>query len=198
MKQITTIITIAFLCLYNCNNNDKSPLTCQDELDHKCWSKSGSTRRSIELPVSTFSGYELKLKPGFNDSTLHFDLPLSEDDTVKIGRFDIDIYSNIEKAKLDLLDFLYSIQSNVELPRLSKNAFLFGDVAFGKDRECIFFVFFTQDNVRIIIDAQTNIAKELAQKIVNIILNSPVGKTGNPKSSFIITNEFLQAFLAGL
>ncbi|MBC8182654.1 hypothetical protein H8E88_16260 [candidate division KSB1 bacterium] len=108
MQKVFATLIIALLCLYNCDK-DKSPLTCQDELDLKCWPKNGTIRRSIELPVNTFLEYELELQPGFNDSTIHFDLPLSEDDTVKIGRFDIDIYSNIENAQLALLNFLYAI-----------------------------------------------------------------------------------------
>ncbi|MBC8182653.1 hypothetical protein H8E88_16255 [candidate division KSB1 bacterium] len=54
---------------------------------------------------------------------------------------------------------------------------------------------FTRENVRVLLRAPTKEAKELAQKIDSIILNSPVWKPGNPKPFLIITNEFLQAFL---
>ncbi|MBC8182644.1 hypothetical protein H8E88_16210 [candidate division KSB1 bacterium] len=108
MKRLLNITVIALLCLYCCEK-DEFPLSCNDDFGYNCWPKNGTIRRSIELPVNTFLEYELELQPGFNDSTIHFDLPLSEDDTVKIGRFDIDIYSNIENAQLALLNFLYAI-----------------------------------------------------------------------------------------
>jgi len=182
--KLFLIILISSFC---CDKN-KTPLTCQNELDQKCWPKNGTIRRSIELPIDTFSGYGLKLKPGYNDSTLHFDLASSGEDVM---RFELDIYPEIGKAQLGLLDFYYAMNSPFKPPRLSKDEFPFGDVAFGEEKEGIFFVFFTRDNVRIIIDAPTNISKELAQKIDDIILNSPAWKAGNLKPYFFITNEFL-------
>ncbi|MBC8182643.1 hypothetical protein H8E88_16205 [candidate division KSB1 bacterium] len=194
MKLLITIIFGSFLCLYSCDI-DKSLLSCDDEFGYDCWPRNGTIKHNIELPVNHFQSYKLELRPGFNDSTIHFDLPLFDDDSAKNGRFNLDIYQTIEKAQLSLLDFIYAIQSRFKPPRLSKSEFPFGDVSFGEEKEGIFFVFFTRDNVRILIDAPANITKELAQKIDNIILNSPAWQPGNPKPSFIITNEFLQAFL---
>ena len=192
MKQIKTVIVIAVIFLYYCDN-DKLPPTCQDELDQICWPKYGTTRQSVELPVNTFTGYQLELKPGFDDSTLHFNIPLLGEN---VGRVDFDIFRDIKQAQLDLLNFYYAINSPFKPPRLTKEEFPIGDVAFGEENGEIFFVFFTRDNVRIIIDAPTNITKELAQKIDNIILNSPAWSYGDPEPIFVISEEFLQAFFS--
>lgn len=166
-----------------------------DNFDYENWpGKDGAIRHRIELPVHPFLGYGLELKPGYNDSSISFALPLFEGDTVKTGRLKIRIFKTIEKAQLDLLDFLYAIQSPFKPPRLTPEEFASGDVAFGKEYEGILRVYFTRANVRIILNAPTPIAKELAQKVDSLIQAAPVWTSGDPIPTFIISREFLKAF----
>jgi len=199
MKMQKLVFFLTFLCLFGCGKHELPQFYKEepqdDNFDYDNWpGKNGVIRGSVELPVSSFLGYGLQLKPGFDDNTLRFALPVSEEDTVKIGRLETDIYQTIEKAQLDLLDFLYAMQSPFKPPRLTSEEFSPGDVAFGSERDGVFFVLFTQANVRVIITAPANVAIELAQKVDSLIQAAPVWASGDPKPHFIITPEFLEAF----
>lgn len=193
------LLFLIFLCLFCCDQQGSSLFYKDDPQDdnfgYENWpGKNGVIRGSVELPVSPFLGYGLRLKPGFDDNTLRLDLPISDDDTVKMGRLEIDIYQTIEKAQLALLDFLYAIQSPFKPPRLTSEAFSPGDAAFGSEKEGVFFVIFTRANVRVILTAPARVATELAQKVDSLIQAAPVWAPGDPKPHFIITPEFLEAF----
>jgi hypothetical protein len=165
-----------------------------DNFGYENWpGKNGAIKGSIELPVDPFLGYELQLKPGFNDSTLRFNLPIP-DDTIKIGKLEIKIYKTIKDAQLALLDFLYAMQSPFKPPRLTSEEFSPGDVAFGSKKDEIFFVLFTHANVRVILTAPARVATELAQKVDSLIQAATAWAPGDPKPHFIITMEFLKAF----
>jgi len=171
-------------------------LGAQDEnFDYENWpGKNGVIRGSIELPINSFLGYGLQLKPGFNDSTLRFDLPISGNDTAKIGKLEIKIFKTIKVAQLSLLDFLYAIQSPFKPPRLTSEEFSPGDVAFGSEKNEIFLLVFVRANVRVIIRAPADVAEEIAQKIDSLIQAAPVWASGDLKPHFIITMEFVKAF----
>src|SRR3989304_7563968 len=74
-----------------------------NDFGYKDWpGKNGMVKPRIELPVTTFLGYDLQLTPTFNDSIIRFKMPISKDDTVKLGRFFMQIYPTIEMAQLAL------------------------------------------------------------------------------------------------
>ncbi len=54
---------------------------------------------------------------------------------------------------------------------------------------------FTRDNVRIIIDAPKDITKELAQKVDNLVLNSPTWSPGDTIPKFIGLEQLKKSFL---
>src|SRR5574342_704526 len=104
MEMNKLVFLLTFLCLLGCGKQG-SPLFYKDDpqddnFGYENWpGKNGVIKGSIELPVDLFSGYELQLKPGFNDSTLRFNLPIS-DDSVKIGKLEIKIYKTIKEEQL--------------------------------------------------------------------------------------------------
>jgi hypothetical protein len=151
-------------------------------------------KHKIELPVKPFQGYGLELTPTFNDSMIRFDMPISKEDTVKVGRFSLQIFPTIEKAQLELLNHLFAIQSNIKPPRLEKEKFPYGDVAFGWEKEGTLRVYFCKNNVFIIIATTTVFAKELAAKTDSIIQAAPDWSSGYSKPAFIISEEFINAF----
>lgn len=170
----------------------------EKDFGYESWpGKNGTIRRSIELSVTSLSGYGLQLAPGFNDSTVFLKIPLSEDDALKKGRLQIDVYRTIEEAQLAIVEFFYTMTRPWKFPRLTDKEFQVGDVAFGEESKGVFFVVFTRANVRIILRAPTRVAKELAGKVDGAVQNAPAWKLGDPRPALIISEEFKQAFFSG-
>jgi hypothetical protein len=167
--------------------------TPDNKFGYKDWpGKDGVIKHRIELPVTPFLGYELKSTSRFNDSIIYFRLPLSKEDTVKVGRLRIQIYPTIEKAQIALRDYMYTFQSTITPPRLIQDEFPYGDVAFGWEKAGALRVYFCNHNVMIIIEAIYTI--ELAAKIDSIIQAAPDWSSGYSKPAFIISKEFSDAF----
>lgn len=168
----------------------------EENFGYETWpGKNGTIRRSIELSAASLSGYRIQLAPGFNDSTMFLKIPLSEDDTLKKGRLEISVYPTIEEAHRALAEHLYAFQSLRKPPRLTAEEFPIGEVAFGEESKGVLFVVFTRANVRIILEAPTSVAQELAGKVDKAVQDAPAWTPGDPtKPTLIISEEFVQAF----
>ena len=194
---ILLLVLLGLFCVANAQEGPWQSGVDNEEEDYgyESWpGKDGTIRRSIELSVTSLSGYGLQLAPGFTDSSVFLKLPISEDDTVNIGRLDIKVYQTIEKAQRALVEYLYTIVSFVKPPRLTAEEFPIGDVAFGEEREGVFFGVFTRANIRIVIEAPTSVAKELASKIDDTVMQAPSWGVGDSCPAFIISEEFVRAF----
>ncbi|OHB72261.1 MAG: hypothetical protein A2W23_01890 [Planctomycetes bacterium RBG_16_43_13] len=168
-----------------------------DDFGYNDWpGKNGAVKHRIEVPVTPFLGYELELTPTFNDSTIWLQMPVSKDDTVKLGRLVMQLYPTIEKAQLGLRDYLYTFQSTIKPPRLKEEEFPNGDVAFGWEKEGVYRVYFCDNNLMIIIEAPDLVARELAAKVDSIIQAAPNWSAGDAQPAFIISEQFIQAFFA--
>ena len=166
-----------------------------DEFGYGSWpGKDGAIITGIQLAVASLSGYGLQLAPGFSDSTVFIKLPLSEDDVLKKGRLQIDVYQTIEKAQRALLEYLYTFESVVKPPRLAAEDFPAGDVAFGERTEDAFLVLFARANAMILLEAPRPVVEELAVKIGNATQDAPAWAPGDPSPHLIISEEFKQAF----
>jgi len=167
-----------------------------DNFDYENWpGKDGLTKNKIELPVIPFQGFEIELIPSYNDSVLFFDLPLSEKDTFKIGRLNMQIYTTIEKAQLALLDYLFTFQSTNKPDRLKENVFPYCDIAFGWENEETFSAYYCNKNIMIIIEASNENTKKIAEVIDDIIKTAPNWSSDDNRPTFIISEEFKKYFL---
>jgi hypothetical protein len=182
------LITISCACDFEQKNTDN--------FDYENWpGKDGVIKHKIELPLVPFQGFELDLIPSYNDSVLFFNLPLSEKDTVKIGRLSMQIYPTVEKAQLALLDYLFTFQSSTKPDRLKEDVFPYCDIAFGWENEETFDVYYCNNNIMIIIEASNEKAKKLAEVIDDIIKTAPDLSSDDNRPAFIISEDFKNYFL---
>jgi hypothetical protein len=68
--------------------------------------KNTVAKKNIEIDHNFVSNHKLTLAKGFNDSTIFYKIPLSEDDSVKKGRLQISIHSSSTEAQLALVEYL--------------------------------------------------------------------------------------------
>lgn len=188
---IATFISFKFLMIVCVQSVAQTP---DDDFGYKDWpGKDDVVKQRIELPVTSFVGYGLRLTPTFNDSIVRFDLPLSAEDTFKMGRFYMQIFPTIERTHFALLNHLYAFQSNIKPLRLEKEEFPLCDVVFGLENEDTSYLYFCKNNVFIIIESTTIFSKGLYEKIASIVQIAPVWSSGsNP--SFIVSKEFVNYF----
>jgi len=166
-----------------------------NDFGYKNWpSKRGVVKHRIEIPVTPFLGYGLQLTPTFNDSIVRFKIPMSENDTVKLGRLLMQIYPTIEKAQLALRDYLYTFQSTIKPPRLESENFSYGDVAFGWEINGTYRVYFCDNNIMLIIEAATDITPELIAKTESVIQSAPNWSPGDVKPAFILSEQLIHTF----
>ncbi|NOY60649.1 MAG: hypothetical protein GXO75_17220 [Calditrichaeota bacterium] len=165
----------------------------EEDFGYENWPKNGVVRSKIELPVNSFIGYGLQLTPGFTDSSVFLNLPLSEVDIVKKGRLQMSIYRTIKDAQWALVEFLYAIQS-VKKPVMKQTNNLPGDVTFLDEKDDVLSLLFTRDNVMVVLVASISTAMELAQKVDSLVLATPVWTPEDSKPVFVISDEFLKSF----
>lgn len=165
----------------------------EENFGYENWPKNGVIRSKIELPVNSFIGYGLQLTPGFTDSSVFLNLPLSEDAIVKKGRLQMNIYRTINDAQWALVEFLYAIQS-VKKPDRKQTNNLPGDVTFLDEKDDVLSLLFTRDNVMVVLVASISTAMELAQKVDSLVLAAPIWTPEDSKPVFVISDNFLKSF----
>ena len=127
----------------------------------------------------------MSLATGSKGNYFFYKVPLDENDTIKNGRLQAQVFSSIEEAQLALVDYLNILTTPVKPPRLTNEDFKAGDVAFGEVNNGILWMIFVRNNVLVIVHAPTKIAKAIAQEIDKAIQNSPEWQEGMPEPSFI-------------
>lgn len=168
------------------NNSDNQ----ENNYGYENWpGKNGAVKSNIEFPTQLISQYDLTLARGFTSNFFFYKLPLDENDTIKSGRLQAQIFSSIDTAQLALVNYLNILTTPVKPPRLTNEDFKTGDVTFGEERDGILWMVFTRNNVLVIVDAPLEKAKDIAQIIDEAIQNAPEWKEGMPEPMFILPEK---------
>jgi hypothetical protein len=155
----------------------------QDKYGFENWSgKSGAIKSKIELPFQLISTQNLSLAEGSSGTSLFYKIPFDENDQLKKGRLQAEVFSTIEEAQLDLVEYLDCLTTPFKPSRLTEKEFNIGDVAFGKEKDGILLMAFTRNNVLLVIHAPISIAKEMGEAFDRSIQNAPEWEknTSNP------------------
>lgn len=185
MKAKFCTAVVIFVCLlFSCSDN--SIIQSVNDHDRTLWpGKDGVVKCNIEFPSQFVLQYNLTLAAGAKGTSFFFKIPLDENDVLKKGRIQVDVYASIEEAQLALMAYLETMTTNFKPPRLSDKQFNAGDIAFGEETSGIYKVAFVRNNVLVIVHAPKEIAEILAKGIDEKIQSAPDWKIGSSKPSFI-------------
>lgn len=177
---------LILLSLFSC----KEDATVQPELinyGYDSWpGKSGVTKTNIEFPGNFVSEYNLSLYNGSRGDSFIYRLPLDENDADKKGKIEVNVFSDVEKAQLALVDYLDGMVTPNKPPRLTNEDFNIGDVAFGKVYDEILKIEFVRNNVLVIVHAPKEMARIIVKEIDEKIQLAPEWQTGASVPSFIL------------
>ncbi|MGD8779169.1 MAG: hypothetical protein PVH88_09450 [Ignavibacteria bacterium] len=149
--------------------------------------KSGVIKSAIELPSQLISTQNLSLAEGSRGNSLFYKIPLDENDQLKKGRLQAEVFATVEKAQLALVEYLDCLTTPYKPPRLIGKEFKIGDVAFGEEKDKILLMAFTRNNVLVIVHAPINIAVEISEGFDGNIQNAVEwGKDGSIPSFLLI------------
>jgi hypothetical protein len=203
MKELTHIILILVTGMFfaSCEKDETDQCLCSmhDYLsedvcirhDFYNWpGKNNSVKTNVEIKENLVSPYNLGIDILYDDY-ITFISPRDETDPLKFGRLVIAIYSSCCEAQLSLLTYLREgMASHPKNPeRLTIEDFKYGDVAFGYEYDGMFTVFYTKNNVRVVLVASIQNAMLIANEISQIIQDAPVVKKKDTKPKLIFTKE---------
>ena len=181
--RIIQVIIVMSCCLTDVFAQNK-------RYDYENWpGKDGVVKTNIEFPDELISEYDMSLASGVKGNYFFYKVPLYENDTIKNGRLQAQVFSIIDTAQLALVNYLNTLTTPFKPPRLMNEDFKAGDVAFGENKDGILWMAFTRNNVLIIVHAPLKIAKAIALEIDKAIQNAPEWKKNTLKPSFILTKQ---------
>jgi hypothetical protein len=160
----------------------------QDEnFGYEKWpGKSGAVKHKIDFPKQLITQFNLELSAGSKKFSFFYMIQLKNEDNIKNGRLEIDVYPSVEKAQLGLVEYMNSLQTPFKPPRISDKDFKSGDVAFGSEKDEILWLAFTKNNVRIIIHAPFKTGNVIADELGKTIQNAPIWTSNDPEPAFIL------------
>jgi len=138
------------------------------------------------LTLQFISKHDLTLAQGSTGKYFFYKVPFDESDTIKKGRLQAQVFSNIAEAQLALVDYLDKLTTPNKPPRLTDDDLKIGDVAFGREYNGILRIAFARNNVFVVVHAPTIKAMEIALEIDQKIQNAPEWKEDSPEPSFIL------------
>ena len=128
-----TMIAIFIMVSFLACQTEKTDTTAKTEENYgyENWpGKNVIVKTNIELPDELISKYYMSLASGRTKGT-YFDykVPLYENDTIKNGRLQAQIFSCVDTAQLALINYLNTLTTPFKPPRLTSEDFHPGDVA---------------------------------------------------------------------
>ena len=148
--------------------------------------KSGVIKNEIELPSQIISTHNLLLAEGSSRNSFFYKIPLDENDQIKKGRFQAEVFNTIEKAQLALVEYLDCLATPFKPTRLIDKDFKLGDVVYEKENDGILLIALSRNNVMIIVHATLNLAMEIIKEFDKNILNAPLWKRDSSKPYFLL------------
>lgn len=187
MKTAMIILGLLFL-LISCKNDSTVVLPdSTKDSEYKNWpGKDGIIKCNIEFPAQLITKYQLSLTVGSNGQSFFYKIPIDENDTIKKGKLQVGVFSNIEAAQLGLVSCIAELTTPFKPPFLTNEEYKAGEVAFGEVKNSILWMAFVRNNVLIIIDAPVKTAKEISFEIDKSIINASNWKEGMAPPSFLL------------
>jgi hypothetical protein len=190
MKELTHIILILVTGMYlaSCEKDEKDQCQCENHLwlsedacirhDFYSWpGKNNSVKTDVVIKDNLVSTYNMSIHMLYDDF-IFFDLPSYETDSLKYGRLIIYIFASCCEAQLSLVGFLEEgMAAHPKNPeRLTIEDFKYGDVAFGYEDNGMFYVFYTKNNIRVVLITSIQNAMLISNEISQSIQDAPVVK----------------------
>jgi hypothetical protein len=187
MKTTLVVLCLMFLFL-SCQKEKTDTISeAEENYGYENWlGKNGIVKTNIEFPDELISEYHMSLASGVKGNYFFYKVPLYENDTIKNGRLQVQVFSSIDTAQLALVNYLNTLTTPFKPPRLTNEDFKVGDVAFGENKDGILWMVFTRNNVLIIVNTLINVAKSIALEIDKSIQNASEWKEGMPEPIFIL------------
>jgi len=188
LNKAEMIITCMMLLFFSCQKEETyTTVKTEENYGYENWpGKDGVIKTNIEFPDELISKYYMSLASGAKGTYFFYKVPLYENDIIKNGRLQAQVFPSIDTAQLALVNYLNILQTPDKPPRLTDEDFKAGDVAFGDIKDGILWMAFTRNNVIITVHAQTEKAGDIANKIDSAIQNAPEWKEGMPEPSFVL------------
>jgi hypothetical protein len=185
----TTMIIVCIMLSFLSCQKEKTDTTVETEENYgyENWpGKDDVVKTDIEFPNELISKYHMSLASGASGTYFFYKVPLYENDIIKNGRLQAQVFSSIDTAQLALVNYLNLLTTPLKPPRLTNENYKAGDVAFGENKDGILWMAFTRNNVIVIIHAQTEKAGDIANEIDTAIQNAPEWDESMPEPSFIL------------
>lgn len=139
--------------------------------------KDAVSKENIEFPSDLYIKYNMVRLKGTPQKTISMRFIYSMKDTLKhYGNLRIYVKKSVQKAQFDMLSFLNELSAPI--PQLTNGPYSCGNVAFGEEKNEIFLLVISRNNVFFWIQAPTEITKEIADRIIKCIDLAPVIKEG--------------------
>ena len=184
-KRIINVCLIFIAFLTSCHENDNTVV--EENYGYENWpGKDGTVKSNIEFPAQLVLQYGLELTVGSTVASFFYKVPLADNDDLKKGRLQIEVYDSVEKSQQGLVEYLDLLTTPSKPPRLSDKNEIFGDVAFGEIYSGVFKLAFVRNNVLVVINAPTETAKAIATGIDEKIKIAPQWQAGSEIPSFIL------------
>lgn len=148
--------------------------------------KRGVVKSNIILNSEFVNNHKMLLAEGSKENSLFYKISLGDNDTLKKGRLQAEVFSSVEEAQLALVEYLECLATINKPPRLTYEDFKAGDVAFGREYDGLLWMAFTRNNILIVIHAPIKKAMSIAQEVDKKIQNAPEWNKETPIPSFIL------------
>lgn len=156
--------------------------------DYENWpGKNGSVKSNIELQEEFITVNNLDLTKGSKGDYFFYRISLDENDSLKEGRLQCEVFSTTIEAQKALVECLNIMTKPIKPPRLLTKDLNPGDVAFGEEQNGIYWMTYVRNNVLIVIHAPTRVAVEMAQYIDERIKVAPIWNPDEPAPSIILS-----------
>lgn len=184
MKYISLKIIV---CILVTISSIDYALSQYNNYDYENWpGKNVLAKSNIELPEEFITENNLDLTKGSKEDYFFYRISLDENDSLKEGRLQCEVFSTTIEAQKALVECLNIMTKPIKPPRLLTEDFNPGDVAFGEEQNGIYWMTFVRNNVLIVIHAPTRVAVEMGQYIDARIKVAPIWNPDEPKPSFIL------------
>jgi len=171
------------------NDNTVAPIDTTKNYEYENWAgKDGIVKCNIVFPSQLISEFGLSITVGSDGQSFFYKIPIDENDTIKKGRLQVGVFSNIEAAQLGLVNCISELTTPFKPSFLTNEDYKVGDVAFGEVKNNVLWMAFVRNNVLIIVNASKNTSKRISLEIDKSVINSSEWKEGMAPPSFLLPN----------
>lgn len=180
MKQFIYVLAILLVCsFYNILRGQNV------NYGYENWpGKYGSSKSGVKVPEKILENLNAVLTIGSNESSFFYKIPIDENDSIRVGRFQSCIFSTPQAAQFGLVQYLNELTTANKPRQLDKANFSFGDVAFGNSIDGVLHLVYTRNNIFVVIICDQNVAVEIGEIFDKLIKDAPDRDENQSKPTF--------------